>query len=627
MARTSRSNKKARGGKASRRSAAPRKPSAPDRGDDKSGDPRARERTEVIEQRPGHLACLALAALSGCLIFLATADFDIWPLAWIALAPLLLAIDRASSRRRALTYGFVTGLVCNAGGFYWIASLLERFANMPWIVGALGVVLLSAYQGLVFWLFAAAVRGIRRNSRERLGRPLPMALVAPVAMVTFEILMPFIFPWYLAITQAWNPAVIQIAELTGPVGVTALLLASSGALYDALSERQARRRWLPVAVAGVAIAGALAFGVVRMGQIDALRAEAPGVTVGVVQGNIAFNMKGLNRADLAARQLDELQQVSKELEGGSHTGFDRNGNPITDTAAELIVWTESSYPYSIPRESDGDVPPGRRGRIREGFDAPLIFGAVTRSMDRETYPYPFNTALMLDRDGRFSGRFDKIFLLMFGEYIPGLEQFPFVRKLVPSAAGHFARGKEIVSFPFELDGEQYRLGPMICYEDILTDFGRELAGHHPHLLINVTNDAWFGDTAEPWQHLALSVFRAVEVRADLVRAVNTGVSAFIDANGRVYGQTYAMDPLIDDVGACAADGACRNGYRCQENRCRPAGMEGLLGEATLLGGPDGAGHTVYASVGDLFGFGCAALCLFGWLVWPRLRSQRDLSVS
>ena len=163
---------------------------------------------------------------------------------------------------------------------------------------------------------------------------------------------------------------------------------------------------------------------------------------------------------------------------------------------------------------------------------------------------------------------------------------------MPRSAGHFARGQDIVTFPFEHEDETYRLGPMICYEDILPAFGRKLAALRPHLLVNITNDAWFGDTSEPWEHLALSVFRSVELRTDLVRAVNTGVSAFVDATGRVYAKTYAVDPVKTPIGA-----------------------DKLLAEAALLEG----GGTFYARHGNLFAYLCLVLTLLLWLVWPRTR--------
>jgi apolipoprotein N-acyltransferase len=527
---------------------------------------------------------LALSALSGLSWVLAGPDIDLWPLAYVGLVPLLVTVERAPTLRSAALHGWIAGLVANAGGFYWITELLTRHAAMPWIVGALALLLLAAYQAVVFLLFAVAVRRIRTisvgsagsvGSAERAAgaAPLPMVLLAPLAMVTFELLVPFIFPWYLAVVQAWVAPVIQIAELTGPLGVTAVIAAVNGGLYDAVTATGRRRRLACAAAAVVVLAAALAGGWMRMGQIEARRRDAPALRVGLVQSNQPMGGDQDPQAELR-----DLQQVSAGLE---------------DQGAELLVWPESGYPYAWPRAARTDMPPGSPYRIRGDFASPLVLGAVTVSDDPGEPPH--NSALLLDGSDAITARYDKIHLLVFGEYIPGLETFPFVRALLPEAAGHFARGREITTFPLAAHGRDYRLGPMICYEDILPGFGRVLSGQHPHLLVNITNDAWFGDSAEPWQHLALSVFRAVEARADLVRAVNPGVTAFIDATGRVRARTYVIDPARD-----------------------PRGADGILVEVALME----AGHTFYARHGDLFGYACTAATLALGLLWPWIMRRR-----
>jgi apolipoprotein N-acyltransferase len=166
--------------------------------------------------------------------------------------------------------------------------------------------------------------------------------------------------------------------------------------------------------------------------------------------------------------------------------------------------------------------------------------------------------------------------------------------MLPSAASHFSRGERIKTFALELNGASYRLGLMICYEDILPDFGRELGEQHPHLLVNITNDTWFGDSTEPWQHLSLSVFRAVELRADLVRSVNTGVSALVDATGRVRATSHVIDPVVTPIGA-----------------------EGMVVDAALME----SGHTFYRRFGNVFGYACVILVALLWLVWPRRRRR------
>ena len=546
---------------------------------------------------------LLVALLSGLAWVLAAPNFDLWPLAWIAAAPLCWLVDRAASPRRARRLAWLVGTVTSLAGFHWIVGLLVRHSSLPLFVAIIALLLLSAYHGLVFWLFAASVRAIRDFTRAR-GAPLPMALLAPIAMVTFETVVPTIFSYNLAVTQAWQTPVIQIAELTGPTGVTALLFLVGGALFDVVSENSRRRRGLPAAVAAGLVAAALGFGWLRMAQIDARRAQAPKLRVGLVQGNIAFDGPAPLAADYAPRILADLQRASADLEA---------------RGAELIVWSESGYPYLLPRHplpqiadaslrrdpatlehhpcvgEDRDPRNTCWNAVDPVFTAPLVMGATTHRVPFDVDDYPYNSALMVEGD-RIVARFDKKSLLLFSEYIPFIDTFPALADMLPRGSGHFARGDRAMTFPFTVAGKSYRLAPLICLEDTLPGFARELGELRPHLLVNVTNDTWFGDTSEPWQHLALAVFRAVEVRSDMVRAVNSGVSAFIDANGRVSSRSYVVDPVAE-----------------------PTAMSGLLGEVALVEG----GHTIYARVGNLFAYGCVVATLLLWLLWPWARRRRQ----
>ncbi|MEM9493371.1 MAG: apolipoprotein N-acyltransferase, partial [Myxococcota bacterium] len=320
-------------------------------------------------------------------------------------------------------------------------------------------------------------------------------------------------------------------------------------------------------------------GHVRITEIAERRAAATTVTVGLVQGNQPIEMSGYR--DRAATELAELQRVSAELEA---------------QGAELLVWSEAAYTYPLYRQQSSDRVISDHAsddpaRIRRGFTVPAVIGAITLRRGRSLRNH-FNSALMLEPDGRITGQYDKIYLLLFGEYLPGYELLGPIRQLVPPAAGRFVPGERVTVLPFVHDQTHYRLAPMICYEDILPGLGRELAEYRPHLLVNLTNDAWFGDSAEPWQHLALSVFRAVEMRTDMVRAVNTGVSAFITADGRITAHSQVVDPHLPDR--------------------PPIPASGLLGRVALVEG----GHTVFARYGDWLGYSCAALTLLGCLVWP-----------
>ena len=490
----------------------------------------------LLEHRLGRLL---LSALSGTLLFLACADFDIWPLCWLGMVPLLwVLLDRQGQPRtqQPFLYGFVTGLFANGGGFYWIVGLLMRFGHLPFVAALPLFLLLIAYQAITFGLFAAILCRLRRHV------DMPVTWLAPVVWVACELCVPYVFPWYLAITQAWVPPVIQIADITGPLGVSFVLVLSNAALWQLsilfTNQRILPRRGLllgpslrPPVLAVVTILLVLGYGMMRIYQVDKARAAAPKIRVGVVQANIGIHEK--------------FVPGLRENQHAVHLSLSQT---LAARGADLIVWPESSYPYPLRRDFARDFSDNDPRKLQRGFTTPLLFGALTLER-RGAELAPYNTALLLDKNGDVRGSFDKNFLLIFGEYLPFARQLSFLRELIP-AISNFERGTETTTFPFDHGGKRYYLGPMICYEDIIPAFGRRLFSdkNPPNLMVNITNDAWFGATSEPYEHLALAIYRAVEHRTDLVRAVNTGVSAYVDAAGRLYQKGPSVDPsLTPDV--------------------------------------------------------------------------------
>ena len=389
-----------------------------------------------------------------------------------------------------------------------------------------------------------------------------MALLVPPVMVACEFVVPQIFPSGQWITQAWHPLVIQIAELTGPLGVTALLMAVNGALYDLLAATPGARA--SAVLAAALLAAALIFGVVRMRQIDELVARAPRLAVGLVQPNVAYTNDGELSREEAVRELTALQEQSRRLE--------KDG-------AQLIVWSEGSYPLTLPRDFKADFPSDSLAMIRRGITAPLVIGANTIDSAADQ---PFNSALLLDQNGRAVGRYDKVRLMAFGEYIPGADLFPGLKDLLPPGIGQFRAGAGPGLMMLRAAGENWRLGPLICYEDLLPGFVQAVGRLHPDVLVNLTSDQWFGADSEPWQHLALSVFSTVELRVALVRSVNSGISALIDPNGRLRAKTYADDP-----------------YR------HPRAADGLLVSVPKMAG----GRTLFVTWGNWFAYLCAGMIL------------------
>jgi apolipoprotein N-acyltransferase/photosystem II stability/assembly factor-like uncharacterized protein len=223
--------------------------------------------------------------------------------------------------------------------------------------------------------------------------------------------------------------------------------------------------------------------------------------------------------------------------------------------------------------ADLDTPARDRNAAVRGFSTPLLFGLLTQERDDRDHMRTYNSALLVDREGTVQGRYDKVFLLLFGEYLPFSDTFPFLKKWLPESSD-FKPGTEVGVFPLGAA----RLGMLICYEDIIPSFTRRVAAAGPNVFVNITNDAWFGKTMEPYLHLQLAVFRTIEHRRALVRSTNTGVSAFVDPAGRRIQQT-------------SLDGA-----------------ETLVWDVPLLEMP-----TVYGRIGDAFAWACCGLglILFG----------------
>ena len=511
---------------------------------------------------------LLLSALGGVLTFLSFPEWDLFPLAWVCLVPVLLVVD-GRGPKAAFFWGWVHGFVTNVGGFYWVVHLLVTFGHMPLPVAVLLFSMLAAYQGCLFGVWTAALRLLE----DRVA--VPRALVRVAAFVAAEFTVPFIFPWYLANSQWRFPLASQVCDLGGVLLLSALLAASSVLLVEVLA-RRGRARLRPALLLAGLLAADLGYGALRLHQVEAAVAAAPKVKVGMVEANIGIREKA--HPDHVANNLAIHQRLSAVLEAAG---------------VDLVVWPESAYngtwfPADAARippsgaalphdprwaglalpadghlvledfpgldDADQDRTQGVKGwdkvAPQRGFATPLLLGSVTWVPD----PDPpaegprwqrrvMNSALLLDGDGRVDGRvYHKNYLLVFGEFIPFGRTFPGVYELIPEASA-FTAGTEVEVF--ELG--RLRAGVMICYEGILPRWTRRLVGKDPNVLINITNDAWFGKRGEPWLHLALTTFRAIENRLALVRSTNTGVSAFVDPAGRlVHPEVLAQEvPLME----------------------------------------------------------------------------------
>ena len=453
----------------------------------------------------------ACAALSGVLYWLAFAGMDVWPLAFIALVPLWIALQ-GQAPRRALALGTLAGFTMNVCGFYWLQEMLKTFSGFPAVVCFFFVAVVCTYQGgrigLLGWLYARAS-----------ARGWPASLVFIAAFVASELVYPLLFPWYYAATVHQIPLLTQTAELGGPIFVGVVLVAANLAIAELPLARLANRKLdLRIVVGGAAtLTLAILFGAIRIRAVTAQAKASEPVKVGMVQANMGLMEKRQDPFEGMTRHLRATDELRRE-------------------GVDFVIWSETSAMRPLREEEIARAVPNEIGR-RLGL--PAIFGAVLvkpHPDPRRRYVF-FNSAISTDARGEVDGRYDKEFLLAFGEYLPFGDAFPALYEASPNS-GRFSPGTELSPLFVDVHGKHHPVAMLICYEDILPAFTNDaVRATHPELLVNMTNDAWFGDSSEPWEHLALAQFRAIEHRRYLVRSTNSGVSAVIDPVGRVVSHT------------------------------------------------------------------------------------------
>ncbi len=485
----------------------------------------------------------------------------------MALVPLLVAIHQQSPREAALL-GAVTGTVTNYLAFRWCLELMERFSKLG-PVAYLVMLAMSLYQCIPWALWCGFLRVPSRTSKAP--HSLGALGLAAFVFVALEYFFPIIFPWYLANTQHSRPEVVSPVELGG-VSLLSLLMVVFGLLLAAALVKQevspgapiwpipwARSQaWFPLAAVLVFSTPWVVHGALR-GRVESAMLTAPKFAVGVVQPNEWIgshpSVQGLHAYQRMTEQLARECAASGQSldlvmwpESAVRTPPGRiertprnSAEPITELPGHLI-----RYPLDVSRilpsftapaatlAEEGAVEQEDLLALQRGHGIPILFGTTLEDISPDARgPIPgraplYNCGVLIDGSGKVLGAVKKVKLLIFGETIPGSAWFPSIYRLLPSASALLPGEKaEVINL-----GEA-RLGIMICYEDLLPWLHYELAKKSPQILLNLTNDAWFGRTAEPECHLALSTLRAVEGRCYLIRSTPSGVSAVVDPWGQV----------------------------------------------------------------------------------------------
>ncbi len=469
--------------------------------------------TNAVSERLGISIWTArlLAVATGLAYFLAFPGIDIWPLSFVTWVPLLIAL-RGRSVKTATGLAWISGFTMTFAGFYWMLGMLQTFSGFSVPVCVLLMALLALFQGGRIGLFGFLYA---RAARHGWWPGLSVAL----AFVASELLYPLLFPWYFGATLHQLPLLTQLAELGSPIAVGLLSLGVSYALVE-LGVARLEKRALPwrLAAAQVGLVSlALVYGGLRLAALDRATASAPKGRVGLVQANMGLFEKRMDRGEGLRRHLALSESLKAE-------------GPL-----DLIVWSETSVAGGV---YEADAAQVYKQLFGARLGTPTLFGALLmRDVADARGRTLFNSALLTDQHGDIVGRYDKQALLAFGEYLPLGQTFPILYEWSPNT-GAFTPGTSLAALPL---GER-KLSVHICYEDVLPGFVNSMVrNERADLLVNITNDAWYGDTTQPWIHLALAKFRAIEHRRFFVRSTNSGVSAFIDAGGRVLSHTNTFE--------------------------------------------------------------------------------------
>ena len=465
------------------------------------------------------------SALAGLLLAGSFPSPD-WPLlAWFGLVPLILVMQR-----RPFKSGFVAGLCFFAATLYWVNIVMTTYGHLSLVVSFVLYLALAGYLALYWGTATWAATRLKEQ------RGYPYAMTLPVFWVALEFLREFLltgFPWAtLGYSQQGWLTMIQSADLFGVYGLSYLIVLCNAVVAEVLlSLRRSQRQAFPgkaLVVVVALLALNLSYGHWRL-QADPDSRPAT-LQTGLLQGNIPQDLKW--RPDNQLNTVKIYRDLTLQAE--------RAG------ATDLLVWPEAAMPFYF---QDGGPLAEAVSALPRQTGASLLFGSPAYQRGAGGIKY-LNSAFLLDSTAQVIGRSDKNHLVPFGEYVPLGSFLPFVNKLV-AGIGDYSPGD---IHPLPVNGPQ--LGVLVCYEVIFPELARQYVTMGSDLLVNITNDAWFGDSSAPWQHLAMARFRAVENRVWLVRAANTGVTAFITPSGAILQQTRLFEPgfLVATVGLGARFG-------------------------------------------------------------------------
>jgi apolipoprotein N-acyltransferase len=457
----------------------------------------------------------AAALLSSVLLTLSFPDFGFWFLAWIGLIPLLLVIARRPSASRAFALGWLAGTVFFYATCYWLTYSIIHYGGFPVWAAFLLLVPGAVILGLFPAAFALVLSGALRRWRNK------AILLAPFIWVSIEWARLEITGqlWNaIGYSQAYQTPLIQTARWGGVYAVGFLILAINSAIAFLILNHCKKALTISLAVI-LAVAIACIATHVTSWEEPGRNAAVPDLLVVALQPNVPMD-PSISTAELEKLLSLHISESQKALE------------QFAVDAPRLVVWPESPMNFAYgtdPKFQDLVARFARQNRTA------VLFNSLEPAPEKGVY----NSALLVDEEGRAIAQYDKIRLMPFGEYVPLPDWLPGA-SLITAIVGDFTPGNKYTLIP----AGRLQVGVFICIESAYPWIARNFAAEGADALINISNDGYLGPTAVMRQHLANAVFRAVENGRPLLRVTNTGITAFITAAGEVKGETGGFQRMV-----------------------------------------------------------------------------------
>ena len=474
---------------------------------------------------------LLLSILSGILLILIFPGFNFEMLAWVSLVPLFIA-TRKTSPLTSLKLGFIAGFVFYLGVIYWVVIAMTKYGGIPIAIGIAVLILLSGYLAIYVSIFTYLLSLTPYSLKY---------ILAPFLWVTLELIRSHFltgFPWAsLGYSQFKTLPIIQAADITGVYGISFIIVMVNAAiasfiesitpLHPPLSKggsggvSKFATKYMIVTtlfIISFSIYGYWRMNIFENPPISPFnKGGLKGIKVALIQGNIEQNMKWDDsyQSEVFDAHVNLTMQASRER-------------------PDLIVWPESATPFYF--QADRNFGP-KMIEVAKNSGSFILFGTPGYEI-KDNGIVSYNRAYLLSPEGDVAGKYDKIHLVPFGEYVPLRKLLFFIDKMV-EGVGDYQSGEEYTIFKVQSSKlkAQGSFGTLICFEVIFPDLVRRFVMNGADFLVNITNDGWYGKTAASSQHIAMVAFRAVENRISVVRAANTGISSIIEPTGKITKET------------------------------------------------------------------------------------------